>query len=218
MTINFSELVAGLNFGEAGTDTDAMRYLKTDLMRMNTRWEIDKVLSRTVDENTYAAFHRAAAALNEVVCMLATPHVRQPDDPAAWYVKAAEEEWSLPGTAKMAIAPIRESAVEIARMVSEVEFYLPGSADTGGEYDSRPINDFAELRVNPFWELGFPFVNIIGGYVNSGQPGAALRFVQGMSGDEEFLAWIHRFLVVINRLATSTVQCIDEALDRLGEG
>lgn len=56
--------------------------------------------------------------------------------------------------------------------------------------------------------------------VAGGNRVAALRFVQRIekSKSKKFLEWMYRDLVVMDRLAMATVQCIDEAIDRLEKG
>ena len=214
--MNMDDFLKDLNFGDDG-ETDDLRYLKLDMGGMELRHAVDAMLAEALDMDDFVMVRAAADSLRKFVYGLCSVYIHDKSDPAQWYIDACTAfDFDDDGALEM-LDTHRRMARHLAQVAGSIRPYLPGSSDRGGSLSPYPVNDVAELRVSPFWEIGFPFIVAVGAYINSDAPEVALAFIQALEGND-FLAWMNRELVVLARLGEAAVQIIDEAAYRVQNG
>lgn len=216
MSVNMDEFLERMNFGEDG-ESDALRYLRIDMVGLESEHAVDMMLVEALGMADYAKVKMGAESLRKFVYGMVAPYIHNADDPATWYLDAAAAFEKSNDEALEMLAEHRRMALEIAETADVVRAFLPGSSEGNEGFSPRPVNDLAELRVSPFWEVSFPFIVTVGSYAKSDASDHALNFVRQMKG-HEFLAWMNRELVVLARLSTAAVQIIDEAVYRVEAG
>lgn len=215
MGVNMDEFLEKMNFGEDG-ESDALRYLRIDMAGLQSEHAVDMMLVEALGVADYAKVKMGAESLRNFVYGMVAPYIHNASDPATWYLDAAAALEKSNDEALEMLAEHRRMALEIAETADVVRAFLPGYSERGEGFSTRPVNDLAELRVSPFWEVSFPFIVTVGSYAKS-DASHALNFVRNMEG-HEFLAWMNRELVVLARLSTAAVQIIDEAVYRVEAG
>jgi len=212
--MNIDELLAGIDFG-GNDDSSALQYLKLDISGETTRHALGEMMTDTMGAENHARIEAGAGALRSFVYSMASVHLYSSDPASAYIIAASASEQGEAGALEV-LKVHRGSAAELVRMAREVKTFLPDSSDDDEPVDSYPISDLADLRVSPYWELGFPFIVTVGSYIRNDTAEHVHTFIQSFDG-HEFLVWVDHELSVLARMATACIQIIDEAIYRIRE-